>query len=141
MPRRDDGRKRKLFTSAIAQLTLENSGDLKLCHSCANLRKRSVQCTSRNRRRRANEIDFVGIFALTQRFDHVDRWPPLPARTGFDQSLKVAMQQVCALEANDLNRIQLRQLLPQAGPETLRLDDDARDIANFVGGLRLIAKI
>ena len=51
------------------------------------------------------------------------------------------MDEVRRLEACDLHVTQLRQLLPQSRPQTLRLDEHTRQLPDFLGGLRLITKI
>ena len=51
------------------------------------------------------------------------------------------MQEMRGLEANDLERRQSGKLLPESRPETLRLDRDAREIADFLGDLGLVAEI
>ena len=70
-----------------------------------------------------------------------DRRPPLPARARLEQPLKVAVQQMRRLEPDDLRIRERAELLPQPGPEALRLDGDLREIADFFGDLRLVAKV
>src|SRR5438034_2786474 len=51
------------------------------------------------------------------------------------------MDEMRGLEPGDSDIRNLRQLMPQPGPQTLRFDRDARQLADFVTYLRLISKI
>src|SRR4051812_35453846 len=51
------------------------------------------------------------------------------------------MRNVRRLEAEHLEPAELGELLPEAGPQAGRLDDDARDVADLVHHLRLIAEV
>ena len=138
---RHDGRERKAFAAFVAQRALEHARDLQLGHADAHFRQRSLERANRHPRGTLDQQHLVRVLSLTQDFDEIERRAPLPARTGFHQSLEVAMQQVSRLETNHLSGRHLRQLLPQPAPQTLRLDQHAGRVADLVGGLRLIAKI
>ena len=79
-----------------------------------------------------DQRDLVRILSLAQRLDEIDRRAPLPARARLEEPLKIAVHQVRRLEPRNFDVGELRQLLPEARPQTLRLDHDARDVADFV---------
>ena len=70
---------------------LEDPGDLQLRHADTNFSQRALERADGHRRRALDEPDLVRVFALAQRFDEVERRPPLPARARFHQPLKVSM--------------------------------------------------
>ena len=62
--------------------------------------------------RRLDQRELAGVFSLAQRLDEIDRRAPLPARARFEQTLKIAVQEVPRLESDDLEIGQRRELLP-----------------------------
>ena len=138
---RNDGGKWEAFATLVAKRALEDPGDLQLRHADTNFSQRALERADGHRRRALDEPDLVRVFALAQRFDEVERRPPLPARARFHQPLKVSMQKMSRLEPYDLNARGLRQLLPQSGPQALLLDRDAGDVTDFVRSLDLIAEV
>ena len=101
-PRRDDRRERKPFAAFVAQCLLEHAGDLELRHAGAGPAK---SCRSSARVAipfaASNQRELARVLSLAQRFDEIDGRTPLPARARFEQPLKIAMQQVSRLEADD----------------------------------------
>src|SRR5439155_20597174 len=140
-PAAADRRKGKALAAEVSKRSLEQSSDLELGHAGVHFGQRSLQRARRDRRRPPDEGDLLGILAFAQRLDQVEGRPPLPARPGFHQALKVAMQKMRRFETSDLQLRESAKVMPEARPETLRLDDDTGDIPDLGACLRLIAKV
>src|SRR5437763_6420688 len=138
---RDDRRKGEPLAARVAELLLQNAGNRELAHPDMDLRKRPIEGRRRDGRRALELRDLAVVLPFPQRLDEIDRRPPLPARARLDEPLEVAMRDVRRLEADHLQATQLCELLPETGPQARWLDDDARDVADFVHHLRLIAEI
>ena len=57
------------------------------------------------------------------------------------RALEVAMQDMRRLEADDFDRSELREVLPEPRPETRRLDAMCATVSDFVCDLRLVAEV
>ena len=138
---RDDRRKGKPSLPSSRSAFSSTPATCELGHPDADLRQRALERARRDAVRRFDQRELAGILSLAQRLHEVGRRPPLPARARLEQTLKVAMQQMAGLEPDHLEVRQRRKLLPEPRPQALRLDRDAREIADLVADLRLIAEV
>jgi hypothetical protein len=87
----DDGRERIGFRALVAKIPLQQTGNLQLGHARVHHSQRGRECGRCHRRSPADVVYLFRVLPLTQRFDEVSRRAPLPLRSVFAQSLKVAM--------------------------------------------------
>src|SRR5437763_9621379 len=123
-PARHDGWEGESLTPGVPKLLLEHTGDRQLAHADMDLRERAIEGGRRHVRGALDLHDLAVVLALPQRLDEIDGRPPLPARARLDQALEVAMRNVRGLEADHLKSAELRELLPQTGPQARWLDHD-----------------
>ena len=91
---------------------LEDSSDAKLGHAGVDLLERLRQRTRCDSAGVPDERDFVSVLRFAQGFDQVHLRPPLPAGAVGKESLKIAMEQVCRLEPDDVDATQSCREIP-----------------------------